>query len=48
MHSRDQNYMLTFFLAQILQEILNEVQLTLGNVKRPRKPKIWVNSLKLD
>ena len=34
-----------FFFAQILKEILKKVQLRLGNVKRPRIHKIWVNSV---
>ena len=39
-----QNSKLTFF-AQILKEILKQVQSHLGNVKRPRNHKIWVNSV---
>ena len=37
-----------FFSAQILKEILKDLQQPRGNAKRPKKHKIWVDSFKLD
>ena len=36
------------FSAQILKEILKDLQRPRGNAKRPRNHKIWVDSFKLD
>ena len=37
-----------FFSAQILKEILKDLQQPRGNAKRPQNHKIWVDSFKLD